>query len=113
MPVLDSHVFDITRAIQLAVAPVFLLTAIGTLGQVFSFAGTPAADRSRPTLPRALTLDELHRVIRDCLIIQDQTERLSRLSPEYREGYRDGIGEVLERLGVPMDDQPGCPEVDR
>jgi hypothetical protein len=31
MPVLDSHVFDITRAIQLAVAPVFLLTAIGTL----------------------------------------------------------------------------------
>jgi hypothetical protein len=31
MPVLDSHVFDITRVIQLAVAPVFLLTAIGTL----------------------------------------------------------------------------------
>jgi small-conductance mechanosensitive channel len=31
MPVLDSHVFDITRVIQLAVAPVFLLTAIGTI----------------------------------------------------------------------------------
>jgi hypothetical protein len=31
MPILDSHVFDITRTIQLAVAPVFLLTAIGTI----------------------------------------------------------------------------------
>lgn len=31
MPGLESHVFDITRAIQLAIAPVFLLTAIGTL----------------------------------------------------------------------------------
>jgi hypothetical protein len=28
---LDAHVFDITRLIQLAVAPVFLLTAIGTI----------------------------------------------------------------------------------
>jgi len=27
---LDTHVFDMTRTIQLAVAPVFLLTAIGT-----------------------------------------------------------------------------------
>jgi len=31
MPVLESHVFDIARVIQLAVAPVFLLTAIGTI----------------------------------------------------------------------------------
>ena len=31
MPSFDSHVFDITRVIQLAVAPVFLLTAIGTI----------------------------------------------------------------------------------
>jgi Protein of unknown function (DUF2721) len=31
MPSFESHVFDITRAIQLAVAPVFLLTAIGTI----------------------------------------------------------------------------------
>ena len=28
---LDSHVFDITRLIQLSVAPVFLLTAVGTI----------------------------------------------------------------------------------
>ncbi|HEX7465247.1 MAG TPA: DUF2721 domain-containing protein [Usitatibacter sp.] len=27
----DSHIFDISRTIQLAVAPVFLLTAIGTI----------------------------------------------------------------------------------
>jgi hypothetical protein len=31
MPTLDAHVFDISRTIQLAVAPVFLLTAIGTI----------------------------------------------------------------------------------
>ena len=31
MPSFESHVFDITRVIQLAVAPVFLLTAIGTI----------------------------------------------------------------------------------
>ena len=28
---MESHITDITRVIQLAVAPVFLLTAIGTL----------------------------------------------------------------------------------
>ena len=28
---LESHVFDITRLIQLSVAPVFLLTAVGTI----------------------------------------------------------------------------------
>jgi Protein of unknown function (DUF2721) len=28
---MESHITDITRVIQLAIAPVFLLTAIGTL----------------------------------------------------------------------------------
>jgi hypothetical protein len=28
---METHIADITRAIQLAVAPVFLLTAIGTI----------------------------------------------------------------------------------
>lgn len=47
MPVLDSHVFDITRAIQLAVAPVFLLTAIGTLINALMGRLGRAVDRRR------------------------------------------------------------------
>ena len=47
MPVLDSHVFDITRVIQLAVAPVFLLTAIGTLINALTGRLSRAIDRRR------------------------------------------------------------------
>lgn len=47
MPVLDSHVFDITRVIQLAVAPVFLLTAIGTLINALTGRLGRAVDRRR------------------------------------------------------------------
>jgi hypothetical protein len=47
MPVFDSHVFDITRAIQLAVAPVFLLTAIGTLINALTGRLGRAVDRRR------------------------------------------------------------------
>ena len=47
MAVLDSHVFDITRAIQLAVAPVFLLTAIGTLINALMGRLGRAVDRRR------------------------------------------------------------------
>jgi hypothetical protein len=47
MPILDSHVFDITRAIQLAVAPVFLLTAIGTLINALMGRLGRAVDRRR------------------------------------------------------------------
>jgi hypothetical protein len=47
VPVLDSHVFDITRAIQLAVAPVFLLTAIGTLINALMGRLGRAVDRRR------------------------------------------------------------------
>ena len=47
MPVLDSHVFDITRVIQLAVAPVFLLTAIGTFINALTGRLGRAVDRRR------------------------------------------------------------------
>jgi len=47
VPVLESHVFDITRAIQLAVAPVFLLTAIGTLINALMGRLGRAVDRRR------------------------------------------------------------------
>jgi MFS family permease len=47
MPILDSHVFDITRTIQLAVAPVFLLTAIGTIINALAGRLGRAVDRRR------------------------------------------------------------------
>jgi hypothetical protein len=44
---MESHIVDITRAIQLAVAPVFLLTAIGTLIAVLNVRLGRNVDRRR------------------------------------------------------------------
>ncbi len=43
----DPHVFDIARTIQLAIAPVFLLTAIGTIINVLIGRLARAVDRRR------------------------------------------------------------------
>ena len=43
----DPHVFDITRTIQLAIAPVFLLTAVGTIINVLIGRLARAVDRRR------------------------------------------------------------------
>jgi hypothetical protein len=47
MTALDPHIFDITRTIQLAVAPVFLLTAIGTFINALTGRLGRAVDRRR------------------------------------------------------------------
>jgi len=47
MPTFDASVFDITRVIQLAVAPVFLLTAIGTIINALANRLGRAVDRRR------------------------------------------------------------------
>jgi hypothetical protein len=47
MPLIDAHVFDITRVIQLAVAPVFLLSAIGTIINALTGRLARAVDRRR------------------------------------------------------------------
>jgi len=47
MPSVDAHVFDITRVIQLAVAPVFLLSAIGTIVNALTARLARAVDRRR------------------------------------------------------------------
>jgi hypothetical protein len=44
---MESHIIDITRVIQLAVAPVFLLTAIGTLIAVLNVRLGRNVDRRR------------------------------------------------------------------
>jgi uncharacterized protein DUF2721 len=47
MPLADANVFDITRVIQLAVAPVFLLSAIGTIVNALTGRLARAVDRRR------------------------------------------------------------------
>jgi len=73
MPDLESHVFDITRIIQLAVAPVFLLTAVGTIINAIINRLGRAVDRRRqleelvPAMEgdsRLEMLDELHIIAR-------------------------------------------------
>ena len=56
MPIHDAHVFDIARVIQLAIAPVFMLTAIGAILNALLGRLARAIDRRRVVeglLPRA------------------------------------------------------------
>ncbi len=69
-----EHVTDITRLIQLAVAPVFLLTAVGTIIGVLSTRLGRAVDRSR--------------------FLED---RLRQLQPEGQKAARDELS-LLSRL---------------
>jgi Protein of unknown function (DUF2721) len=56
-----SHVTDIARVIQLAVAPVFLLTAIGTILSVLSGRLARIVDRARVLVDRSAELPEERR----------------------------------------------------
>src|SRR3954466_9450668 len=47
MPSAESHIFDITRIISLAIAPVFLLSAIGTIISALTARLARAVDRRR------------------------------------------------------------------
>ena|SRR5215831_3041997 len=51
---METHIADITRAIQLAVAPVFLLTAIGTIITALNHRLGRAVDRRRILQERLL-----------------------------------------------------------
>ena len=53
----ESHLVDISRVIQLAIAPVFLLTAIGTLINVLAGRLARAVDRSRVLEERFAALE--------------------------------------------------------
>ena len=71
MPALDAHVFDISRVIQLAVAPVFLLTAIGTIINALAGRLGRAVDRRR-TLEQLVPTHEgdmREELIRELLIL--------------------------------------------
>ena len=47
MPTYDAHVFDITRVIQLAIAPVFMLTAVASIINALLGRLARAVDRRR------------------------------------------------------------------
>jgi len=47
MPAYDAHVFDITRVIQLAIAPVFMLTAVASILNALLGRLARAVDRRR------------------------------------------------------------------
>ena len=47
MPTYDAHVFDITRVIQLAIAPVFMLTAVASILNALLGRLARAVDRRR------------------------------------------------------------------
>lgn len=57
MPLVDAHVFDITRVIQLAIAPVFLLSAIGTIISSLTGRLARAVDRRRIVEDNARTAE--------------------------------------------------------
>jgi hypothetical protein len=57
-PVSDQTIYDISHVIQLSVAPVFLLTSIGTILGVMSSRLARIVDRARTLLDRLETVSE-------------------------------------------------------
>ena len=57
MDTLETHITDITHVIQLAVAPVFLLTAVGTMLAVLTNRLSRVVDRSRVVEDQLTALD--------------------------------------------------------
>ena len=76
MPTLDPHVFDITRVIQLAIAPVFLLSAIATIINVLITRLSRAVDRRR-TIEEHLSIyqdEHLEQAITELRMLQKRIQ---------------------------------------
>jgi hypothetical protein len=72
MPTVDTHIFDITRVIQLAIAPVFLLSTIATIINVLITRLSRAVDRRR-TLEEHLSIyqdEHLEQAIAELRMLQ-------------------------------------------
>ena len=72
MPGIESHITDITRVIQLAIAPVFLLSTIATIINVLITRLSRAVDRRR-TLEEHLTIyqdEHLEQAIAELRMLQ-------------------------------------------
>ena len=70
---IDAHVFDITRVIQLAVAPVFLLTGVGAILNVM-------ANRLARIVDRARALELKHEATHEPEKRADLEQRIGNLS---------------------------------
>ena len=76
MPGVESHITDITRVIQLAIAPVFLLSTIATLINVLITRLSRAVDRRR-TLEEHLTIyqdEHLEQAISELRMLQKRIQ---------------------------------------
>jgi hypothetical protein len=77
----ESHAIDIARVIQLSVAPVFLLTALGTMLSVLSGRLARIVDRARALVDRAAKLTPAERgAIEEELRIMLRRRRLVNLA---------------------------------
>jgi hypothetical protein len=76
----SSEVTDIARVIQLAVAPVFLLTAIGTILSVLSGRLARIVDRARVLLDRARASPDRREALQGELAVLVQRRRLVNLA---------------------------------
>jgi hypothetical protein len=72
----DEHVTDIARTIQLAVAPVFLLTALGTLLSVLTSRLARVVDRARVLAARAVDAPRGSLTPEDELVILNRRREL-------------------------------------
>ena len=76
MPGVESHIADITRVIQLAIAPVFLLSAIATIINVLITRLSRAVDRRR-TLEEHLSIyqdEHLEQAISELRMLQKRIQ---------------------------------------
>lgn len=92
---MDAHVTDIARIIQLAVAPVFLLTAIGTILSALNNRLGRIVDRRRVLLDRLRTPPG-----EDAARVKEDVEELSLLARRIRLIYHAIIFSVLCALFV-------------
>jgi hypothetical protein len=76
----ESHAIDIARVIQLSVAPVFLLTALGTMLSVLSGRLARIVDRARKLVERAEQAPSERAVIEEELQVMVRRRRLVNLA---------------------------------
>ena len=90
MPPYDAHVFDITRVIQLAIAPVFMLTAVASIINALLGRLARAVDRLGEDQPGAGVLAaarlEQHRLGGGEVLLEQQRRE------------RQGLGAVVEAV---------------
>ncbi len=97
---MESHITDITRVIQLAIAPVFLLTAIGTLIAVLNVRLGRNVDRRRVLEERLSTRSGAKESEEDAAFRREQRWLARRIRLIYFAMLSAGLGALLVCLVV-------------